>query len=185
MYPYYLPVYEERIGTPSNFNIEMEITNTDATDYNVETTVEVLEGVNNENLALFVVLTETDLESPGSENQHYVARNVWPDGMGLPVDFSTQTTQTFNYVVTLEDEYVFENCEVIIYLQNMDTKEVYQGNSQMMTDLVIGLDENPADQVEIYPNPANDRVNIKANAEISLVKVYNHIGQLVYETTAG
>ena len=47
----------------------MEISNVDGTDYNVDATVEVLEGVNTENLAYTVVLTETDLESPGSEIQ--------------------------------------------------------------------------------------------------------------------
>jgi len=185
MYPYYLPVYEERIGIPSNFNIEMAITNTDGTDYNVEATVEVLHGVNAENLALFVVLTETDLESPGYENQLFVARNVYPDGMGLPVDFSTQTIQTFNTVITLEDEYVFENSEVVVFIQNMDTKEIYQGTSLMMTNIITGTDElKELSQIEVYPNPATDRVNIKASGEILKVEVYNHIGQLVYKTEA-
>lgn len=66
----------------------------------------------------------------------------------------------------------------------MDTKEIYQGTSQMMTDLVSGVNQNEVQEIEIYPNPANDRVNIRANSEISLVKVYNHVGQLVYETAA-
>ena len=184
-YPYYVPVYEERIGIPSNFSIEMEITNTDATEYNVDATVEVLEGVNTENLAFFVVLTETDLESSGDENQNFVARNVYPDAMGLPVDFSVQTIQTFNTVITLEDEYVFENCEVIVFIQNMDTKEIYQGTSLMMTDITIGLDEpHQLSKVEVYPNPTSDVVNIHAGNEIKKVSVYNNNGQLVFEKTA-
>ena len=185
-YPDYVPVYEERIGIPSNFNIEMEITNTDATEYNVDATVQVFQGVNTENLAYFVVLTETDLESPGSEDQNFVARNVYPDAIGLSVDFSVQTTQTFNTVITLEDEYVFENCEVIVFIQNMDTKEIYQGTSLMMTDITIGMNEpQVVSQVEIYPIPAGDRLNIKAGSNIEYLSVFNHLGQLVYETTAG
>lgn len=182
-YPYYVPVYEERIGTPSNFSIEMEITNTDVTDYYVSATFEILEGINTENLATFVVLTETDLESPGSENQNFVARNVWPDAMGAPIDFSTQTIQTVNTVITLEDDYVFENCEVIVFLQNMDTKEIYQATSLMMTDLV-GIDKKMETSiVSIYPNPAIDRVNIKAGSKIERIEIFNHLGQLAYQSS--
>jgi len=178
MYPYYLPVYEERIGTPSNFGIEMEISNVDGTDYNVDATVELFEGINTENLAYFVVLTETDLESPGSETQTFVARNVYPDGMGLPVDFSTQTTQSFNTVITLEDEYVFENCEVIVFIQNMDTREIYQGTSQMMTE-IVGMDEVKTFEMEVYPNPSTNRVTIKAGSSIQKLEIFNQLGQMV------
>lgn len=180
-YPYYLPVYEERIGTPSNFDISMEITNTESTDYNVEVTYDILEGINNENLATFVVLTETDLESPGSDNQHFVARNVWPDAMGEPIDFSTQSSHTINTVITLEDDYIFENCEVITFIQNMDTKEIYQGLNKKMTDITIGVEESHQAPLEIYPNPATERVNIKSASEIKYLEVFNHVGQLIYD----
>ena len=169
---------------PSNFSIEMEITNTDATEYNVDATVQVLEGVNTENLAFFVVLTETNLESPGSEDQNFVARNVWPDAMGLPVDFSTITTQSFNTVISLEDDYDFDKCEVIVFIQNMDTKEIYQGTSLMMTDFTIGVKENLQAALEVYPNPAGERVNIKSASEIKYIEVFNHVGQLIYEGQA-
>lgn len=181
MYPYYLPVYEERISFPSNFHIEMEISNVDGTEYNVDATVELVQGVNTENLAYFVVLTETNLESPGSETQNFVARNVYPDGMGLPVDFSTQTTQSFNTVITLEDEYVFENCEVIVYIQNMDTKEIYQGTSKMMSDIVGIKDKLEISQISVYPNPATDMINIKSGSNIEKISVLNSTGQIIYE----
>lgn len=134
-YPYYIPVMEERVPWPSNFEVNMEITPTEGTDYNVTTHIDIKLGNSTENLAGFVVLTETDLASPGSENQNFVARNVWPDAMGLPLDFSTETSHTWNTVVTIEDDYVLENCEVVAFIQNMDTKEIYQGTSLMMTEI--------------------------------------------------
>lgn len=186
-YPYYVPVMEERVPYPSNFAVDMVISNTEAMDYNVDVTFEIMNGNSTENLAGFIVLTETDVISPGNEDQAWVARSVYPeDGTtGFPLDFSATTTQSMSTTITIEDGYIHENCEVIAFIQNMDTKEVYQGNSLMATDITIGVDERPAFQLEVYPNPANDRVNIKADSKIENVKVYSHTGQLVYETTAG
>jgi hypothetical protein len=178
IYNTYLIKYENRINTPSNFTIDMDISYAGGNDYNVDATVELLEGFNTDNFAYFVVLTETDLESPGHENQNFVARNVYPDGMGLPVDFSTQTTQSFNTVITLEDEYVFENCEVVVFIQNMETKEICQGTSLMMMD-IVGISPVNTIELEIYPNPATDIVNISSNTNIQSITVYNNVGQVV------
>jgi hypothetical protein len=138
-YPYYVPVMQERVPWPSNFEVFIEITPTEGTDYNVFTKIEIKNGNSTENLAGFVVLTENDIPSPGNENQFWVARNVWPDAMGLPLDFSVETSHTWNTVVTIEDDYVYENCEAIAFIQNMDTKEIYQATSLMMTEVTTSF----------------------------------------------
>ena len=178
VYNTYLTKYESRIAAPTNFTIDMEISTGDNDDYNVETTIEVITGINTENLALYVVLTESDLETPIDENQLWVARDVYPGDMGLPVDFSTQTTQSFNTVITLDEEYVIENCEVVVFLQNMDTKEICQGTSLMMTD-IVGIDQINATGLKIYPNPATNFVTISSVNKIQSLTVYNIVGQVV------
>ncbi len=183
-YDYYLPVFLERIALPSNFDIALDIENTDGTDYLVTTTFEILEGTSSENLAAFVVLTETDLPASGAENQNFVARMIYPDVNGTPVDFSSQTIQTLSTTITLEDGYVFENCEVVVFIQNMDTKEIYQGTSKMMTDMVGVEDIETVQEVSVYPNPASEVVNIKSGSEIQHLAVYNQSGQLVYNADA-
>nr|NQU93353.1 T9SS type A sorting domain-containing protein [Bacteroidota bacterium] len=183
-YPYYLPVFEQRMNTPVNFEIDMEISNVDATDYNVWASFEILEGTNEENLAAFVVLTETDLIVPGETDQVFVARSVWPDAtVGHALDFSSQTLHEINTTVTLEDDYIFENCEVVVFLQNMDTKEIYQGTSKMMTE-IVGINQTNVAKLEVYPNPANDRVNIKHGSIIENLEIYNQVGQLVKQYKA-
>lgn len=181
-YPYYVPVMEERVPYPSNFEVSLSAVTTDEMNLEIETSIEIKNGNSAENLAGFVVLTETDLESPGNEIQNFVARNVYPDAMGTPLDFSTQTTQSWTTTVTIEDAYVLENCEVVAFIQNMDTKEIYQGTS-MMASLLTGVgSQEIGNDLQVFPNPATDRVNIKASNEIENIRVYNHVGQLVYET---
>lgn len=180
-YPYYVPVMDERVPYPSNFKVTFDIHNVDGTNLNVESTVEIKNGNNSENLAVFVVLTETDLESPGNENQNFVARNVYPDGMGMPVDFSTQTSVTWETPVTIEDEYEIENCEIVVFIQNMDTKEIYQGDSKMAYEIVGYEEITTKAGLTVFPNPATGRVNINANAEIEQLSIFNHVGQLIYK----
>ena len=160
MYSEYLPLYEQRMATPSNFIIQMELNNVNTSDYNVEASFEMLDGFSDDNLAAFVVLTETDLPATGVDNQHFVARSVWPDAtIGYPLDFSSQTSHTINTTVTLEEDYVIENCEVVVFLQNMDTKEVCQGTSLMLTDTSAydvtfivndGVSGNPVENALVY-----------------------------------
>lgn len=184
-YPYYLPVFEQRMNTPVNFNVEFDIIMVDDNDFNIYTSFEIIEGTNEENLAAFVVLTETDVQVAGEVDQVFVARSVWPDAtIGHALDFSSQSLHQLETTITVEDDYIFENCEVVVFLQNMDTKEIYQGNSAMLSDLV-GINDNVETfEVSIYPNPASDRVNINASSNISNIEVYNYTGQLVYKTDA-
>jgi hypothetical protein len=274
-YPYYVPVMEDRVPYPSNFEVFMEITPSEGTDYNVTAQIDIKNGNSSENLAGFVVLTESDLVAAGSANQFWVARNVWPDAMGMPLDYSVETSYNWNTVVTIEDDYVLENCEAIVFIQNMDTKEIYQGTSLMMTEIttafpapsnlayelvegdvvltwdepegdglvgyniyhafeggdfevvanvqeatfthadpewgmhayyvtakyvseeseptntveviITGIGEDLSQAVSIYPNPASDRLYIKAPQVIDRVEVLNYTGQLVrqFETNAG
>ena len=183
-YPYYVPIFEGRIGTPSNYTIDLEIGETDGTNFDVTVTVEILEGNTTEALSLLMVLTETDVPAIGAENQNFVARAVYPDLNGTPIDFSTQTTQTVTQTVTVEDTYVYENCEIVVFLQNLTTREIYQGTSKMMTE-ITGIEE-PAilDEISIYPNPAHGVVNINSSSQIHKVSVFNPSGQLVFKGNA-
>lgn len=174
-----MDAYNTRIDIPSNFKVNLEITNTDATDYNVWASFEIMEGSSTENLAAFVVLTESHIPYTGLEDQPFVARSVWPDAtVGQALDFSSQTLQEINTTVTLEDDYVFENCEVVVFLQNMDTKEIYQGTSKMMTE-IVGIKQTNVAKLEVYPNPATNRVTIKSGSPIEQVEMYNQVGQLI------
>ena len=50
--------------------------------------------------------------------------------------------------------------------------------------MITGLDETQSAQVRISPNPSSNEVKIQSIAEISLLTVINHAGQLVYETNS-
>jgi hypothetical protein len=184
-YNNYLPIYQERKSTPSDFLIEMEITPEDNGEFGVTTTIESLNGTNTENIAAFVVLTESHIAYPacGLDTLHFVARKCYPDKNGTPLDFSDQASLSFNTVVSLEDNFVEENCEVIVFVQNMDTEEIYQGTSQALFQSTTGIENVICQDINVYPNPANDFVNINSGNPILSVKLCNLTGQVVCEKT--
>lgn len=183
-YPYFLPIMQERLLYTSNFKLTMDIYELDNNEYNVETTVDVITDNISEDLAVFVVLTETDVNVSGYPPQNHVARNVWPNAMGLPVDLSEDTTFTWNTTIALEEDYVIENCEVIVFIENMDTKEIYQGNSKMLTELTyVGVPDQKTAEVKVYPNPTDNWINIKSSEIINKIEIFNNVGQLIDEYT--
>ncbi len=182
-YPYFLPLFQQRLETPSNFGIGIQIQQIDGTDYNVTTTWTINDGSNSENLSAFVILTETDCASAGNDNQNFVGRKIYPDINGTPLDFSAQSVFTLNHTVTVEEGWVPENCEMIAFLQNMDTKEIYQGNSVMLVEAYVGTDDavSSEPEISIYPNPVHDVVNIVSGERIRYIDMFSHNGELVFD----
>lgn len=52
----------------------------------------------------------------------------------------------------------------------------------VMITSTVGVDEVDAGQLNVYPNPAQDVVNINSTVALKSVKVVNYTGQVVYET---
>lgn len=48
-----------------------------------------------------------------------------------------------------------------------------------VTQTFVGVSEIEAVQVNVYPNPANDVVNVRSNEVISSIEMYNVVGELV------
>ncbi len=179
-----LPLIQERLEEPSNFNITIQIEQGEGTDYNVTTTWKILDGSNAEDLAAFVVVTESDCFSPGNDNQNFVGRKIYPDENGNPLNFSIQSSYTLTHTITIEDDWIPENCEIVAFLQNMTTKEIYQGSSAILNEAYVGVDpvEPFGAELTIYPNPVNDVVNINSGKEIVRLEVYDRNGRVVYRT---
>ncbi|RLD60959.1 MAG: hypothetical protein DRJ05_03600 [Bacteroidetes bacterium] len=54
-------------------------------------------------------------------------------------------------------------------------------SNEWVVDVITGIDENELSNIQIFPNPASDVVNIKSDTKISNVKVYGFAGQIIMD----
>ena len=170
----------------------------------VETTVEItpLADITSNNLALFAVIYShrdtANVKTNGETEFINVVKKMMPSSSGQSISSltaGTAVTQTLSY--TFNGDYVlppdantpanlnvehtvedFDNLGVIAWLQDVNTKEVFQSVDATFT---IGQFENElASTLSIYPNPATDFITVEGDFEgKATVKLISLLGQEV------
>lgn len=180
VYDYY---YEEQIDIPSVYDISswIEPVSTDPYLFNVHIDVEETFPYFSDETRLMITLTETNIPESwqgGLTEVNFVARDMYPDGNGTVLDFSTETTYSTVVPITIDPTWVVDNCEVVIYVQNMVTGHIQQAKKHGLFTFVNSEIEKTF-ETTIYPNPAADIINVFASEKIENVEVLNMAGQVI------
>jgi hypothetical protein len=160
--------------------------------------IKALENINAENLTLYLAVTEkvnNDHTGANGETVFYnVFRKFIPDAGGI--DMKKTWTKGETYTMTGQT-WIIENInnladiEVIAFLQNNITKEVYQAVSQIKPDVVVGIEKTFAwkgQDFRLYPNPAVNKLTIAFNqplAQETDVRIFDMQGIEVSSFKAG
>jgi len=75
--------------------------------------------------------------------------------------------------------YEIENCELVAFIQDMDSKEIMQTVKVNLGD-VVGLNEFGEKYTKIYPNPASNNVTVESASIIKHINIYDLNGRKVY-----
>ncbi|MEP5105786.1 MAG: Ig-like domain-containing protein [Ekhidna sp.] len=117
-------------------------------------------------IGLFTAIVEPQI-SVGSLTLNNVLRKMLPDAAGqfFQLTDTLQPTGTLNYdeqVWTINNMMTPENFRVVVYAQNLKTKEVYQAKDTLITGAanVLGLG-NELEDFSLYPNPADKEVTVE------------------------
>ena len=144
-------------------------------------------------------ITYQNIGTNGETEFHHVMKKMLPDASGTTIGAQAKGQQNWTMSYTFNGSYRlsnnasdpinhatehsiedFNNIGVIAWIQDAGTKEVFQSASNMQS---IGILENlKALDFSVYPNPANDFVNIRFNennTDIS-IELINALGQTVY-----
>jgi len=177
LYDSYLPLYEERIIVPSIHSLDVEVELISGNDYMATITVEQQNDYFSNGLVLRAALTQSNIAVPWGSINHanFVLREMYPNHAGTAMDFSSTTTfsTTINFSTT---GYPIEDCEFIVFVQHDPSKEVIQARKVSMN--IFGVNEVDDNKISIYPNPANDLVNIFSQTP-GVLHIYNINGMLV------
>jgi hypothetical protein len=137
-YAAYLPNYETRIGTAPLFYIEAQYYNTGDNNYQVAVEAKRLGdyAAPDPDIVLQAVLTESNIAADwqGMDELNFVCRDMIPDHNGTALDFDVSTTQSVVLDFTIPVEYVTENLELVVFLQDNSTDEILQGVFAEPTD---------------------------------------------------
>ena len=130
---------DQRLTKEIKFRMDVS-SNIVGTQYFITITIKVLNaaGIDFSNTVLHTVVTETDIEfatPPGSNGETKffdVMRVMLPSNAGQSLDGISQTEEViFEYQTTINSGWIVENLNVVAFIQNVSTKEVYQTSSTL------------------------------------------------------
>ncbi|MCF6171519.1 MAG: T9SS type A sorting domain-containing protein [Bacteroidales bacterium] len=181
MYPTYAPIVDNRETDPSWFELELDVeVAARATDFDVSVTATKIYDYQGTNMSIFLVLTESNIPRNwfGMTEMDYVCREMYPGSDGTPTTFELDVPVAIDYSVSVP--YELSNCELVAFVQDVDTKEVMQ-STKVNLGQVVGMEEMGEQYTRIYPNPASDIVVVETASAMKHIRIYNISGQQVYE----
>lgn len=139
MYATYLTKYNQRINIPSSFTIDMAGSKSGPQSYQVAVTVNQVDAMTYDNLVLHFVVTESEIPYnwQGMTDVNFVERLMIPNQSGTDIDFSSSNTNQLSFNFSLESGWVAAHCEVVVFIQNPATKEIYQGTIRDLSEFDI------------------------------------------------
>jgi hypothetical protein len=164
---------DERSLIPSPFNITIDASAVVDGQLKISTHVQVLD-----NFAGHPILHVAIVEKTQGDNV-YVLRKMLPNAAGTQMDMVLTAGSPLDfthYFSTSKMEIDLEDLAVVVFIQDEITKQVYQSEineSPAAPEIVTGI-ETPefAEQIAIYPNPADKEFSIelpeKTSQEINL-----------------
>lgn len=136
MYNNYLPKYNLRKSIQSDFTMSMEGSNSGLIDYELIVTIENVGGGSTANLVMHVVVTESDIQQSwqGMSELNHTQRLMIPNQNGTALDFAGGDLIEETVMFAVDPNWVNENLEVIVFIQNPQTKDVKQAIKGNLSD---------------------------------------------------
>lgn len=140
-----------------------------------------------QNLVMHLVITESNIPEnwQGETELDFVERKMFPDGNGTVLNFDDNTLQSIDFSFNIDPFWVIDNCELVYFIQDNDTKEILQGNSILLNDLSLNVGVSSVEETDcyIYPNPVQDFISFKTKTITSItnIEIIDLMGKVVYE----
>jgi len=136
MYSTYLPRVTARMAVPSHYTLSAYGSG-ENNNWNVTVNVSKPEEDTNTNVVLHACITQSGIPfNWGNQTTvENVNRLMVPSQNGTPVDLATGESTDINLTFATQAAWPVDDLELVIWLQNVTTKEILQGKKYAMDDL--------------------------------------------------
>lgn len=143
MYPQYLPLYNQQYAVLSPLTIDISGYNVGNT-YNITLTITKVAAISGTSLKAQLVLTESDIPYTWFTQTmiNSTERLMVGGATGTPIDFTAGNTVTLNLSFTKDPSWITANCELVAFVQDANTKTIYNGAKKALDALALPLPTN-------------------------------------------
>lgn len=164
-------------------------------NYRFNVSIKPLEEIHSSNMTLYLAVVAREINELEGSNGQTVFRNVLrkmiPDAGGISLDKDWYVGDSISrgpFSRNISMEFWTDSVEVIAFLQNNITKEVYQAASsgKLSVDIATSIGKVGFEEAtfKIFPNPASTNLTILFDQELtgeSELRFYNNTGVVVKE----
>ncbi|MDP4282391.1 MAG: T9SS type A sorting domain-containing protein [Bacteroidota bacterium] len=128
-YSDYMAKYNSRLSVPSPLTIGIDGTNSGST-YNIILSLHKVGTINSSSLKAHLVLTESHINQSWQScmtELNFVERMMVPDQNGTNISFASSDMIFVPLTFTKNSSWVNSNCQLVAFVQDDNTKEIFQG----------------------------------------------------------
>lgn len=140
-YSSYLTMYNQRYAVLSPMTIDISGTNVGNT-YNIVLSINKKSAFSGTNPRVFLVLTESNIATPAwpptgqcMTEVDFVERTMVPNESGTSISFASGNFQIVNLSFTKDASWITGNCELVAFVQDYNTKEIFNGTKVALNAL--------------------------------------------------
>ncbi len=187
LYTAFLPKYNQRIDTKTHIDLDL-MGEVAGLGYTIKATVTRDENLNDHSNNIFVVVTESEIEQAwqGQSHLNFVQRLMVNGSQGTPIDWANGEEQELEFSFTRDMVWNIMHTEIIVFVQDMDTKEVLQAQKMPLSSIlpenendlsVMAADNVPENNSIGYLEPRFEMINL-GNANATTAEItYNVNGE--------
>lgn len=153
IYPAILPIYQKAAAEMTSFDMEVSSLTLSGLDFKAEVNVSKVAPYDGNNIKMRAIVVEKNIayQWNGMDELHYVARLMpgGADGQPIPAGDSSELSLSG----TLSEKWNADELEIIVFLQDDDTKEVLQTVTHPISRTIVqkkGESTSGFDEVSIF-----------------------------------
>jgi len=153
MYDNYVPLIEERMAVPTPITVELTNVVFDGTTFTADVVCEAVSAIASDDLVMHAALTENHIDEAWVTQYELneVERMMFNGAAGTSIDLINNTSETVSISFTLDDSWNPELCEVVVFIQDASSHEIFNGDKTHVAELT----ELPDATVMVIDNNGN------------------------------